>query len=350
MRGCVVAHDLKKSNLIIFYIKIGKFKAITGGDEIQAKELYQKSKTFRSKVVLGVAANVYMRINTQDKGTWRRMRVVDFESCFVDTIIYGKDEDGFEFPEKYITDFGEFPIEEGDSIFLKDKSLESKFSRFLQPLLWLLVTTLWKYGAVISTPQFIKDKTEEYKKSQDLLGTFIEESLIFETNRKISSKILGILFKNYIANKMIRLKFTDLHELLLFKGAIFKDGYYYGVREIEMEINIIETPVESFKRLFQESFQITNNEKDYVYVAYIEKWAKEKNLDIHSNININPILKECYGLDRNNKEHCNNSRKNGANGSYKWIGMKHIDTLQSPSLKRFEVENTTTGLLFIIVL
>jgi P4 family phage/plasmid primase-like protien len=63
-------------------INEGIMKEITGGDPIQGRALFKDSVTFTPQFKLVVCTNVLFDINTNDDGTWRRIRICDFMSKF----------------------------------------------------------------------------------------------------------------------------------------------------------------------------------------------------------------------------------------------------------------------------
>ena len=65
-------------------INEGILKEITGGDQIQGRELYMPSVSFTPAFDLVATTNHLFDITAQDDGTWRRIRVVPFVSIFVD--------------------------------------------------------------------------------------------------------------------------------------------------------------------------------------------------------------------------------------------------------------------------
>lgn len=65
-------------------INIGLLKELTGSEEIVARGLYQESVSFVMEAKLFLACNELPEIKGEDTALWRRIRVIDFPSRFVD--------------------------------------------------------------------------------------------------------------------------------------------------------------------------------------------------------------------------------------------------------------------------
>ena len=65
-------------------INEGIMKEITGGDPIQGRALFKDTITFIPQFKLVVCTNTLFDIKSNDDGTWRRIRVCDFMSKFLD--------------------------------------------------------------------------------------------------------------------------------------------------------------------------------------------------------------------------------------------------------------------------
>jgi len=65
-------------------INIGLLKELTGSEEIVARGLYQESQSFIVEAKLFLACNELPEIKGEDSALWRRIRVVDFPSRFVE--------------------------------------------------------------------------------------------------------------------------------------------------------------------------------------------------------------------------------------------------------------------------
>ena len=64
-------------------INEGIMKEITGEDEIQARHLRQEAIVFVPQFTLCCLTNHLFNIKSNDDGTWRRIRKIDFESKFI---------------------------------------------------------------------------------------------------------------------------------------------------------------------------------------------------------------------------------------------------------------------------
>ena len=79
-------------------INEGIMKEITGGDPIQGRALFKESVTFIPQFKLVVCTNTLLDIKSNDDGTWRRIRVCDYVSKFLENPY----EDEEKFPKKII--------------------------------------------------------------------------------------------------------------------------------------------------------------------------------------------------------------------------------------------------------
>ena len=76
----------------------GIMKQLTGGDPVQCRSPYMlKTLTFIPQFKLVVCTNNLMEVKSQDGGTWRRIRVVEFESLFTEEPVSDDVDKPFQF-------------------------------------------------------------------------------------------------------------------------------------------------------------------------------------------------------------------------------------------------------------
>ena len=97
-------------------LNIGLMKEMTGGDKLYARGLYKEGGEFKPQFKMVLTCNHLPLVPSDDGGTWRRIRVVRFESRFCDN------------PEPQKPN--EFPI---------DTNLATKFDDWKEPFMSLLV-------------------------------------------------------------------------------------------------------------------------------------------------------------------------------------------------------------------
>ena len=133
-------------------INIGLLKELTGSEEIVARGLYQDSISFVMETKLFLACNELPEIKGEDTALWRRIRVVDFPSRFVDE------------PKEY----NEYKI---------DRSLPSRMRedvRWRQSFINILLSYYYKD---VSEPKEVKMRTNEYRNENSEFETWLSENI-----------------------------------------------------------------------------------------------------------------------------------------------------------------------------
>jgi P4 family phage/plasmid primase-like protien len=149
-------------------INEGVLKQLTSGfDPITARAPYMPEMvTFIPQFKLCVCTNVLMEIKSQDHGTWRRIRVVDFESTFDDNPVQGD-------PEK--------PYQ-----FLKDHNIKKKFPVWREVFMGMLVDIAFKTDGLVNDCPRVLSASNSYKEKNDYIAEFIRDKLIVDPNGKVS--------------------------------------------------------------------------------------------------------------------------------------------------------------------
>lgn len=138
-------------------INEGIMKEITGGDPIQGRALYQNTVTYVPQFSLVVCTNNLFDIKSQDDGTWRRIRICEFMSKFVED----PDED-----EPY-----EFKI---------NKKLPEKFDAWVPVMTAMLVQKAFETNGIVKDCDIVMQKSNAYREELDYVAQFINNRVVVE--------------------------------------------------------------------------------------------------------------------------------------------------------------------------
>lgn len=134
-------------------MNIGFMKELTGGDRIIARGLFQDPIEFKPQAHLVLTCNHLPSIPSDDGGTWRRIRVIEFLSTFTDT-----------------------PNPENKNEFKIDTELSLKFDDWKEHFMSILIFYYKKYiEDGIYEPNEVLKCTKEYQKDNDTFKLYIEE-------------------------------------------------------------------------------------------------------------------------------------------------------------------------------
>jgi P4 family phage/plasmid primase-like protien len=167
-------------------INEGIMKEITGGDPIQGRALFKDSVTFIPQFKLVVCTNVLFDINTNDDGTWRRIRICDFMSKFNDSP-YG-DED--KFPKS------NFPYQ-----YLIDKKIDEKFTLWAPILASMLVNIVYETQGIVKDVKIVTSVSDKYREGQDYLTEFAKEKISRKRDKSIKKTEIMEEFKKWYINQ-----------------------------------------------------------------------------------------------------------------------------------------------------
>ena len=134
-------------------MNIGFMKELTGGDRIIARGLFQDPIEFKPQAHLVLTCNHLPSIPSDDGGTWRRIRVIEFLSTFTDT-----------------------PNPKNKNEFKIDTELSLKFDDWKEHFMSILIHYYKKYiNEGIYEPNEVLKCTKDYQKDNDTLKLYIEE-------------------------------------------------------------------------------------------------------------------------------------------------------------------------------
>ena len=174
-------------------INEGILKELTGGDPIQARALYSDSEIFEPQFSLVVCTNALFDVKSNDDGTWRRMKLVDYVSKFISE--------------------GETHTDDTKYVFPKDKGLKEKLPKWAPVFISMLVKRAYETdGEVIDCPEVVA-ASGKYRQSQDCITGFINEKVIKTVNKTIGKQSLNVVFKEWFQTNYGNRKPPKLSEL-----------------------------------------------------------------------------------------------------------------------------------------
>ena len=139
----------------------GIMKELTGGDPIQARGLYSESEIFEPQFNLVVCTNNLFDIESNDDGTWRRIRKCDFLSKFIDD--------------------GETYNDDTPYVYIKDKSLKDKLPELAPYFASMLVKRVFETDGIVDNCDTIINASNKYRNGQDHIKAFITERIVRTT-------------------------------------------------------------------------------------------------------------------------------------------------------------------------
>lgn len=143
-------------------INEGTMKELTGGtDPIQARALFKDTITFIPQFKLVVCTNTDFENTSNDDGTWRRMRYIDFMSKFLDAP-YADDK---------------FPRSECPYQFPLDKKLEERFETWAPVFMALLVQRTYENQGLVKDCHSVMANSDKHREGQDYFMGFAKDKL-----------------------------------------------------------------------------------------------------------------------------------------------------------------------------
>lgn len=170
-------------------INIGLMKELSGGDKIMARALFKEPFEFHPQFKMLLLCNHLPAVPSDDGGTWRRIRVVEFTSKFV------------ECPEED----NEFPV---------DYDLSAKIDMWKEYFIGILIHYLKKYQVEgITEPAEVLRCTTEYKCKNDHMSAFVEGHIEKKDSSFLTVDEAFLELKEWIKTDNIPIKLGSKGEL-----------------------------------------------------------------------------------------------------------------------------------------
>ena len=195
-------------------INDGAMKELTSGVEpIKGRNLFSTPITFIPQCKIVVCSNNFMKVNSQDHGTWRRIAVADFMSRFTDN-----------------------PEDNDEDIlyqFKKDPTLKEKFPQWREVFMAMLVEIAFVNQGKVSPCDLVDDASNSYRQREDHIAEFISEKIAKSDGGKITKTELANEFKLWYESTYGRggPNVKEVQEYVNKKFNIkVRDGVWSGIR------------------------------------------------------------------------------------------------------------------------
>ena len=210
-------------------LNTSRMKQFSGEDMVEARGLFQDQEKFKIMGKLFMMCNDLPPIYSMDNGTWRRIRVVPFESTF-----RSPEHPDWKSGRQYI--------------FLKDEFLDIKLREWRQSFLSLLVhiyETQYLKTGLHPEPSIVLRASDSYKESFDVFSKFCNERIRREDQNRVEFKDLKRLFQMWRKDAAIKANLSDgeLWNRCLDSGDIGKLDPS-GKKQIMLHIRVFSTDEE----------------------------------------------------------------------------------------------------------
>ena len=181
-------------------------KQLTGNDWIEGRGLFKDFIKFKPQSSYFLACNDLPTIESNDGGTWRRIRVLEFKSKFV----------------KKPTKPNEYKI---------DITLQEQIEQLSEAFMSVLIYYWNKFtmsNFIINEPPEVLEFTRKYQSNSDLYLEFINENIEDYPGDKLIYQDVWAQFKDWIKSAYPNIKCSnkpDVKNQLEAKLGVYKGGW-----------------------------------------------------------------------------------------------------------------------------
>lgn len=162
-------------------LNTSRMKQFTGEDDVEARGLFEEQTKFKITGKIFMLCNAFPAINTMDRGTWRRVRAVPFESKFVDPNVE--------------------EINVAANVYPRDNQLDQNLlvwrSYFMSRLVHIYKTEYQPNG-LGQVPAIVTQESTKYQESFDSVGKFMR-ARIREVKKGGYEEDIKNIFRTYKA-------------------------------------------------------------------------------------------------------------------------------------------------------
>lgn len=169
-RRCAVMQEPGESEKL----NIGLMKELSGGDRILTRGLFKEPIEFKPQFKMIMTCNELPEVPSDDGGTWRRIRVIEYTSRFVDKPDPSKPK--------------EFPI---------DPDISDKLDRWADTFISMIIDHHKRIDPKsVDEPMEVRIATEGYKKNNDVIGQYVADRIVRDTQTVEKIQLLK-LFQDF---------------------------------------------------------------------------------------------------------------------------------------------------------
>jgi P4 family phage/plasmid primase-like protien len=164
-------------------LNVGIIKEMTGNDKFLVRAMYQEPFEMQFQAKFFLQCNKLPVINAQDYGTWRRIRVIEFSSRFVET-----------------------PDPNKPNEFLLNSNLEYEIDTwapyFMSYLIYLYVSE-YKKEKFLTEPEAVKAFTDKYRNENDSIRRFFSECVVKDpsSNKFVTNNAFWERYRDWIKDQ-----------------------------------------------------------------------------------------------------------------------------------------------------
>jgi P4 family phage/plasmid primase-like protien len=165
-------------------LNIGELKKLSGGDSYWARDLFEPGKSTREvfpMFTLTFICNKLPKLKYSDKATWNRIRVIPFESTFVE-------------PNEPCPTTLEEQLKQ--KRFPMDKEFGKNIPSMVSAFAWYLLQWRQKVSVRIE-PEKVREATAIYRRQNDIYRQFIEECIAEDSSGTLSITEMYSHFKDW---------------------------------------------------------------------------------------------------------------------------------------------------------
>ena len=164
-------------------VNVGIFKELSGNDRFMVRGLYKEPREIQPQLKYWLTCNDLPKIPSDDGGTWRRIRVIDFASKFVEK------------PDPNIPN--QFPID-----YSLKESIELWAPAFAAYLIHIY-TTMYDVKNKVKEPEEVLCATNKYRKEQDLFREYYDLFIVITDDKRdrLLKRELSNHFRNWVKNE-----------------------------------------------------------------------------------------------------------------------------------------------------